>query len=100
MAKSLKSAAKAKSDSDLFGGPEPKGRAPLKVASCAASAEAGYTATDIEVLEGLEPVRRRPGMYIGGTDEKALLLLFADVSHVTQSEELAGRAYSVEVLLG
>ncbi|TMJ34720.1 MAG: DNA topoisomerase IV subunit B, partial [Alphaproteobacteria bacterium] len=36
-----------------------------------------YTAADIEVLEGLEPVRRRPGMYIGGTDEKALHHLFA-----------------------
>ena len=36
------------------------------------SAEDAYTAADIEVLEGLEPVRRRPGMYIGGTDEKAM----------------------------
>ena len=39
-----------------------------------------YTAADIEVLEGLEPVRRRPGMYVGGTDEKALHHLFADGS--------------------
>ena len=38
-----------------------------------ATAEDGYTAADIEVLEGLEPVRRRPGMYIGGTDEKACI---------------------------
>src|SRR5262245_63707700 len=38
-----------------------------------------YTAADIEVLEGLEPVRRRPGMYVGGTDEKALHHLFAEV---------------------
>src|SRR5882757_8491290 len=51
MAKSLKSAAKNKTDSDLFGGAEPKGRAPLKVASRAQSAEAGYTAADIEVLD-------------------------------------------------
>ncbi len=41
--------------------------------------ESGYTASAIEVLEGLEPVRRRPGMYIGGTDEKALHHLFAEV---------------------
>ena len=45
----------------------------------ASSAEGNYTAADIEVLEGLEPVRRRPGMYIGGTDEKALHHLFAEV---------------------
>ena len=46
--------------------------------SPAANADDAYTAADIEVLEGLEPVRRRPGMYIGGTDEKALHHLFAE----------------------
>ena len=40
--------------------------------------DSGYSARHIEVLEGLEPVRRRPGMYIGGTDEKALHHLFAE----------------------
>ncbi len=79
MPKPLKSSAKTKATNDLFGAPEPKGRASLKVASRTSSAEAGYTARDIEVLEGLEPVRRRPGMYIGGTDEKALHHLFAEV---------------------
>src|SRR6187431_2968944 len=97
MAKSLKSAAKTKTDSDLFGGAEPKGRAPLKVASRAASAEAGYTAKHIEVLEGLEPVRRRPGMYIGGTDEKALHHLFAEVIDNAMDEALAGHASWIEV---
>ncbi|MEP6838120.1 MAG: DNA topoisomerase IV subunit B, partial [Bradyrhizobium sp.] len=79
MSKPLKSATKSKSDKDLFAGSEPKGRAPLKVASRSGGAEEAYTAADIEVLEGLEPVRRRPGMYIGGTDEKALHHLFAEV---------------------
>src|ERR1700712_2711215 len=99
MAKSLKSAAKAKTDNDLFGAPEPRGRAPLKVASRSQSAEAGYTAADIEVLEGLEPVRRRPGMYIGGTDEKALHHLFAEVIDNCMDEALAGHASFIEVEL-
>jgi topoisomerase-4 subunit B len=61
------------------------------------SAEAGYTAHDIEVLEGLEPVRRRPGMYIGGTDEKALHHLFAEVIDNSMDEALAGHATFIEV---
>ena len=44
-----------------------------------AAKASGYSAKDIEVLEGLEPVRKRPGMYIGGTDERALHHLFAEV---------------------
>ena len=51
-----------------------------------------YTAADIEVLEGLEPVRRRPGMYIGGTDEKALHHLFAEVIDNSMDEAVAGHA--------
>jgi topoisomerase IV subunit B len=62
--------------------------------------EAGYTAHHIEVLEGLEPVRRRPGMYIGGTDEKALHHLFAEVIDNAMDEALAGHASFIEVELG
>jgi topoisomerase-4 subunit B len=64
-----------------------------------ASGEAGYTAKHIEVLEGLEPVRRRPGMYIGGTDEKALHHLFAEVIDNAMDEALAGHADWIEVEL-
>jgi topoisomerase-4 subunit B len=60
-------------------------------------AEAGYTAKHIEVLEGLEPVRRRPGMYIGGTDEKALHHLFAEVIDNAMDEALASHASWIEV---
>ncbi|KAA5601740.1 DNA topoisomerase IV subunit B [Blastochloris sulfoviridis] len=65
-----------------------------------ASAEAGYGAQHIEVLEGLEPVRRRPGMYIGGTDEKALHHLFAEVIDNAMDEAVAGHASFIEVELG
>src|SRR5512136_995902 len=99
MPKALKSATKAKASNDLFGATERKGRAPLKVASRSTGAEAGYTARDIEVLEGLEPVRRRPGMYIGGTDEKALHHLFAEVIDNSMDEALAGYATFIEVEL-
>ena len=100
MNKPLKSPAKTKAGNDLFGASEPKGKAALKVASRGSSAEAGYTAADIEVLEGLEPVRRRPGMYIGGTDEKALHHLFAEVIDNSMDEALAGHATFIEVELG
>ena len=81
---------------DLFDVPE-RGRAPSKPAPRGSSAEAGYTAADIEVLEGLEPVRRRPGMYIGGTDEKAVHHLFAEVIDNAMDEALAGHASFIEV---
>jgi topoisomerase-4 subunit B len=61
------------------------------------AAEGGYTARHIEVLEGLEPVRRRPGMYIGGTDEKALHHLFAEVIDNSMDEALTGHANWIEV---
>ena len=59
----------------------------------------GYSAKDIEVLEGLEPVRKRPGMYIGGTDEKALHHLFAEVLDNSMDEAVAGHATRIEVEL-
>src|SRR5678816_2592296 len=61
------------------------------------SGEPAYTAADIEVLEGLEPVRRRPGMYIGGTDEKAMHHLFAEVLDNAMDEAVAGHATRIEV---
>ena len=61
--------------------------------------EAGYTAASIEVLEGLEPVRRRPGMYVGGTDSNALHHLFAEVIDNAMDEAVAGHATFIEVSL-
>jgi len=86
---------------DLFSGSAPARRGSPRRSSPAAgrgsSAESGYTAKHIEVLEGLEPVRRRPGMYIGGTDEKALHHLFAEVIDNAMDEALAGHADWIEV---
>jgi len=100
---------------DLFGGAAKAGAVPeaapvpgtrrrlteaaSPVSLAAASPEAGYTASDIEVLEGLEPVRRRPGMYIGGTDERALHHLFAEVIDNSMDEAVAGHASFIEVEL-
>src|SRR5204862_4068446 len=64
------------------------------------SGERSYTAADIEVLEGIAPVRRRPGMYIGGTDEKALHHLFAEVMDNAMDEAVAGHADWIEVDYG
>ena len=81
----------------------PKASLARAAASSAAArgtpAEAGYDASAIEVLEGLEPVRRRPGMYIGGTDEKALHHLFAEVIDNAMDEAVAGHATFIEVEL-
>ncbi|MFT3726821.1 MAG: DNA topoisomerase IV subunit B [Terricaulis sp.] len=63
------------------------------------AASGGYTAKDIEVLEGLEPVRKRPGMYIGGIDERALHHLFAEVLDNSMDEAVAGFADRIEVEL-
>jgi topoisomerase-4 subunit B len=79
-------------------------RAPVRPAkaetkSRGRSGEDRYTAADIEVLEGLEPVRRRPGMYIGGTDEKAMHHLFAEVLDNAMDEAVAGHASHIGVSL-
>jgi topoisomerase IV subunit B len=73
---------------DLFGG---------GAAATAASKE--YDASTIEVLEGLEPVRRRPGMYIGGIDERALHHLASEVLDNSMDEAVAGHANRIEVYL-
>jgi topoisomerase IV subunit B len=61
--------------------------------------ESDYSAKDIEVLEGLEPVRKRPGMYIGGTDEPALHHLAAEILDNAMDEAVAGHASFIEVTL-
>ncbi len=63
-------------------------------------AKDSYTAHDIEVLEGLEPVRRRPGMYVGGTDERALHHLVAELLDNAMDEAVAGHATRIELELG
>jgi topoisomerase-4 subunit B len=74
VASKTKPAGKAKQD-DLFAAP--KGPSMAAKADKAPKRGGEYGAHHIEVLEGLEPVRRRPGMYVGGTDERALHHLFA-----------------------
>ena len=64
----------------------------------AANAE-GYDASNIEVLEGLEPVRHRPGMYIGGTDERALHHLAAEILDNSMDEAVAGHANRIDIYL-
>ena len=56
-----------------------------------------YSAKDIEILEGLEPVRKRPGMYVGGTDERAYHHLFAEILDNSMDEAVAGHASKIEV---
>ena len=104
MAKIAKAAAKTaaqKTDRDLFSdlaaAPRRLSGKATRAAKPTSGAEARYTARDIEVLEGLEPVRRRPGMYIGGTDEKALHHLFAEVIDNSMDEALEGHASFIEV---
>ncbi len=90
--------ANPKPQSDLFARDEMTDRNAARRAKPQDAAES-YTAADIEVLEGLEPVRRRPGMYIGGTDERALHHLFAEVLDNSMDEAVAGHATFIEVKL-
>ena len=98
-----KAATKKKThEPDLFGGPAggaAKAAPAARAKPARGGGDAGYSAKHIEVLEGLEPVRRRPGMYIGGTDEKALHHLFAEVIDNSMDEALAGHADWIEVEL-
>ncbi len=73
--------------------------APAKAAKPTREPGAGYSAEHIEVLEGLEPVRKRPGMYIGGTDERALHHLFAEVLDNAMDEAVAMHAKAITVEL-
>ncbi|MBX3531636.1 MAG: DNA topoisomerase IV subunit B [Rhizobiaceae bacterium] len=90
--------------------PEPAARKPDPIVAAARAKSAparpapkdgseGYDASHIEVLEGLEPVRRRPGMYIGGTDDKAMHHLFAEVIDNSMDEAVAGHATFIDVSL-
>src|SRR5271156_5237193 len=89
---------------DLFGAGAPqrgkptpaKGKAPARSGTLG---EEDYNAASIEVLEGLEPVRRRPGMFVGGTDSNALHHLFAEVIDNSMDEAVAGHATFIEVSL-
>jgi len=72
---------------------------PLKKPKSSKSNGDDYSAKDIEVLEGLEPVRRRPGMYIGGTDERSLHHLVAEILDNSMDEAVAGHASWIEMEL-
>src|SRR6478609_5413735 len=88
---------------DLFSKPfaNPKAKSAAANGGAGSSGKGGgYSAKDIEVLEGLEPVRRRPGMYIGGTDERGLHHLAAEILDNAMDEAVAGHATRIEIELG
>ncbi len=72
-------------------------RAETTVPSVRPASHRGYSAKDIEVLEGLEPVRRRPGMYVGGTDERALHHLVAEILDNAMDEAVEGHASRIDL---
>ena len=73
--------------------------APMPAQSLPEKSGEDYGASSIRVLEGLEPVRMRPGMYIGGTDDKAMHHLFAEVIDNSMDEAVAGHANFIDVHL-
>jgi topoisomerase IV subunit B len=94
-----KASAKGGKQADLFDdAPKAKAAKPAKAGKSAkGKKDSSYGAQHIEVLEGLEPVRRRPGMYVGGTDERALHHLFSEVIDNSMDEAVAGHATLIEV---
>ena len=99
--KGRKSKAKSTAKAKKARKPKVKGK-PKKSAKPAVTGNSrgnSYSAKDIEVLEGLEPVRRRPGMYIGGTDETALHHLVAELLDNAMDEAVAGQATHISIHL-
>src|SRR5262245_5789422 len=88
-----------KSESPATPEAKPAAAAPSAPQTLKESNGEDYGASAIRVLEGLEPVRMRPGMYIGGTDEKALHHLFAEVIDNAMDEAVAGHANFIDVNL-
>src|SRR5437773_300981 len=103
MAKALKSNTKPKAGDLFAGAPARPGAAPSRSQAAAKPAsrgdDAGYTAADIEVLEGLEPVRKRPAMYIGGTDIRGYHHLLWEIVDNAVDEAINGHAKRIEVIL-
>jgi hypothetical protein len=83
----------------LFDTLAPGSLTPAQQKTKSAPKQPSYSAEDIEVLEGLEPVRRRPGMYIGGTDERSLHHLVSEVLDNAMDEAVAGYASDIHLTL-
>jgi topoisomerase-4 subunit B len=98
-AKKAKASARSKTreETDLFAGSKSGGRGRAGREAARSGGGKNYDAHSIEVLEGLEPVRRRPGMYVGGTDARALHHIFAEVIDNAMDEAVAGHASFIEV---
>jgi len=95
-----KPAKKTKAKTEVKAKAGPATKAAKKSKAQPAQPKAGtYSAKDIEILEGLEPVRRRPGMYIGGTDERALHHLAAEIVDNAMDEAVAGHASHISIHL-